>query len=218
MINAHFSSLCRKQYFPNGIPLNNLICDRGNHKVPKTTAIFNMGSATDCPSEKLGLCKASFNGKSFCYAKKAEYLYQKTALPYRRRQEKFWKKTTAENFVFQFLLINANKRNPFNALRFNESGDFWTQECVDKAEIIARNLAKYDIVTYCYTSRSDLDFSRVKKLVICGSGFKKKGITSEFKIINSKKEKPAGYGMCPMNCRICNRCQKRGMKTCVIKH
>ena len=91
--------------------LNQLLSD-GNIKVSNTTAIFNMSSATDCPSLKLGLCKAIFNGKHVCYAKKAEREFRPEVLPYRRRQEEFWQKVTAEEFVAQFLLINALKVNP----------------------------------------------------------------------------------------------------------
>jgi hypothetical protein len=139
-------------------------------------------------------------------------------LPYRKRQEEFWKNTTAEEFVVQFLLLNSLKVKPFTALRLNEAGDFWTQECVDKAEQIARKLQNYNITVYCYTSRSDLDYSKVRALRISGSGFKKEGITNVFKIITDKKEKPKGYGICPMSCKVCTRCLKTGMKTCVIKH
>lgn len=217
-IESHFLRLCTNAVFANGIPLRHLTALDGNMKVPSSTAIFNMGAATDCPSFKLGLCKACVDGKYICYALKAEILYPHTCLPYRRRQEDFWKRITAKDFALQFILMNSTRVNPFNALRLNESGDFWTQACVDKAEAIARILKQYGITTYCYTSRSDLDFHRVRALRISGSGFKKDGITNIFKIITDKSEKPKGYGVCPMNCRTCTRCMKTRMKTCVVKH
>lgn len=200
------------------VELENLLCHEGNQKIPSTTAIFNMGSAKDCPSKRLGLCRAfDSEGKHICYAKKAECIYP-YALPYRCRQKDFWLRISPEEFVFQFLIVNGTKRIPFNALRFNESGDFWGQDCIDKAEKIARLLKPYGIVCYCYTSRSDLDFSRVRKLRVSGSGFQKDGVTNEFKIIEKKEDRPKGYGICPMDCSICNRCMKTGMKTAVVIH
>lgn len=201
----------------NFCELNSLISE-GNTKLPSTTAIFNMSSATDCPSLKLGLCKAYVNGKHICYAKKAEYDYHPKVLPYRRKQEKFWLKVTAEEFVSQFLLINALKVKPFKAIRFNEAGDFHSQKCVNKVEKIAALLKRYGIVTYGYTSRSDLDFSSVKNMIVSGSGFTKEGITNEFKIVTKLKDKPKGYGVCAGDCKICTRCHSRGLKTVVMVH
>jgi hypothetical protein len=197
--------------------LNSLISS-GNTKLPSTTAIFNLSSAHDCPSLKLGLCKAYVDGKHVCYAKKAEYDYHPEVLPYRRKQEKFWLNITSNEFISQFLLINALKRLPFTALRFNEAGDFHSQECVDKAENIATVLKRYGVTTYGYTSRSDLDFSKAKNLIISGSSFMKEGIKNEFKIVKSKKDKPKGFGVCAGDCKVCTRCLVRGLKTVVILH
>lgn len=216
-MNKDYAKMVYSIVFKKNIPIESVLQDEGNIKIPATTAIFNMGSATDCPSFKLKLCNAEKCGVK-CYAKKAERCYRPHVLPYRRRQETFWKSVSAEEFAVQFLTMNAKKIKPFQALRINESGDFWTQECVNKAEKIARILKPYGIVTYCYTSRCDLDYHKVRALRVSGSGFKKEGIVNIFKIINSKQEKPKGYGMCAGNCRICNRCSKAGMKTAVLKH
>lgn len=213
----HYAALLHYHVWKGAIPLDKVLRNKGNHKIPSSTAIFNMGSATDCPSMKLGLCSAAKAGVK-CYAKKSEVASRPNVLPARRRQEKFWKEITAEEFAAQFLTINATKAKPFTALRFNEAGDFWTQECVDKAEKIARILKKHGVVTYCYTSRSDLDYHRVRALKISGSGFKKKGIVNVFQIVDSIKDKPKGYGNCPMSCKVCSRCQKAGIKTVVLKH
>jgi len=190
----------------------------GNIKIPTSTAIFNMSSATDCPSKRLGLCAAEKAGVK-CYARKSECAARPGVLPYRRRQEKYWKTVSASNFALDFLAIQATKcRQPYTALRFNEAGDFHGQECVEKADNIARILSDFGIVVYCYTSRSDLDYSNVKSLVVMGSGFRKDGISSEFRIIAKDEEKPKGYGLCPMDCKKCTRCHKRGMLTAVRAH
>jgi len=195
-------------------PLLNAV---GNIKIPSSIAIFNMCSATDCPSKALGLCAAEKFGVK-CYAKKAEFSYHPDVLPFRRRQEALWKSITAEEFALQFLMIQANKIKPFVALRLNESGDFSGQADIEKAEKIARILKKEKIVSYCYTSRKDLNFSKVRDLVISGSGFKKEGIKNVFQIVKSKKDMLKGYGLCVGSCAICNRCQKSGMKTAVLAH
>ena len=178
----HLSRLIASGVFNNIIPVKRYLV-AGNKKLPNTTAIFNMGSATDCPSRKLGLCSACKAGVK-CYALKAELPCWPAVLPFRRRQEKFWKETNPENFVLQFLALNAIKTKPFNALRFNEAGDFWSQECVKKAEKIARILNTYNVVVYCYTSRSDLDYGKISALRISGSGFKKKGVKEDIVCVN----------------------------------
>ena len=201
----------------NKIPLRKLIGE-GNLKVPRTTAIFNMASATDCPSLKRGLCMAYVDGKHVCYARKAEYSYHPGVLPYRRRQEKLWLNTSAEDFAAQFLIINTMKKNKFTAIRFNESGDFHSQDCVTKTERIARILSKYGIKSYLYTSRMDLDFRKCEKLVVNGSGFLGRGVTNTFQIVKQINNIPKGFRACVGDCRICSRCMNKGMKTVIKKH
>ena len=200
----------------NSLPLINLLGKDGNHKLPSTTATFNMTPAKSCPSKRLGLCKASLQGAK-CYANKAEY-FRPTVLPYRERQAKLWQKITAEEFASQFILYNATRIKKFNMLRFSESGDFPSQADVNKVEKIARTIRKYGVKTYTYTSRSDLDFSACKNLIINGSGFIKKGISNQVNIIKNLKDKPKGFGICPMNCRICKRCSTRGFRVVIKKH
>lgn len=199
----------------NNIPLNKLM-HGGNTKLPTETAIFSMGPAKTCASKKLGFCQAVCNGKNCCYAKKAED-FRPTVLPYRMKQEKYWKSTTATEFITQFLIINNFKLRPYKALRFNESGDFHSQECVDKAEKIARGLKKFGIKVYGYTARKDLDFSKVRNLILLGSNFCKDGVRGTFKMILNKKDRPKGYGLCIGDCSKCNRCL-RGLNTAIIKH
>ena len=57
----------------------------GNKKIGNDTLIFNMGSATDCPSKKLGLCRHCDK----CYALKAERQYPQVR-PFRDRQADYW--------------------------------------------------------------------------------------------------------------------------------
>lgn len=209
--------------FDSNVPLKRMLAT-GNLKLPKETGIFNMSSATDCPSLALGLCKACVINKvtnkkeTVCYALKAEVQYPDTVLPYRQRQNSFWDNISAEDFVTQFLIINSTKRTRFTKIRFNESGDFHNQGCIIKADKIARLLKKFGVTCYCYTSRDDLDYSKVKHLVINGSSFKKKGIKNEFLMVETGKTPPKGYAKCPMDCTLCDRCSKTGKNTYVPQH
>lgn len=185
----------------------------GNRKLPVTTAIFNICSATDCPSLKLGLCQV-VNAGHKCYALRDEQFYT-GPLGYRRRQEKLWDSLTAEEFAAQFVAVIQARRTPTKALRLNESGDFRSQADVVKASAIADILGESGVRVYCYTARSDLDFAGVStNLVVNGSGFPVHG---EFRFIRDVGQKPEGYGVCRGSCRTCARCL-RGMRTCVLPH
>jgi len=199
------------------IPLKSLLGGDGNIKIPRNIAIFNITSAHDCPSMKLGLCKAVEQGAK-CYAIKSEFSYHPGVLPYRRRQAKLWNTISANDFAEQFLLINFSRGVKFTALRINESGDYRNQGDIDKAEEIARILALQGIKTFCYSSRSDLDFSKCKNLIVSGSNFTKKGITNIFKIVKNKKDKPKGWMICRGSCKVCKLCQIRGSKVVCLRH
>lgn len=199
--------------------LNSLLSS-GNIKLPRTTATFNMTPAKLCPSLILGLCKAySPKGKHVCYAKKAETSRTKDVYPYRVKQMEFWDMVTAEEFVGQFLSINALKEVPWTKLRFNEAGDFRSQGCLDKAEKIATYLIRFGVKTYCYTHRSDLFFGNVKNLVVTGSNFKKEGVTSTFVMVEDVvKDRPKGWSVCGGSCKVCDRCSRKGQNIVVKRH
>lgn len=195
--------------------LNQVLGKNGNMKIPKSTAIFNMASATECPSRLKGICSAVLQGAK-CYALKSELPYRPDVLPYRTSQMKYWLRTDADTFIAEFIAINARKRNKFTALRLNESGDFHSQACVDKAEKIATALKANGVTTYVYTSRKDLDFSDIKTLIVNGSNFQKKGVVNIVSIF--KGEVPKGYIVCPGSCKSCSLCQKKGVKIAIEKH
>jgi hypothetical protein len=173
----------------------------GNTKLPRETVIFNMGPAKTCPSDSLGLCKVS--GK--CYAKKAEILYPQV-LPYRLRQEKYWLSNSIETLKADFKALMDCKRKKPTKLRLNEAGDFYSQDCIEKAEQLARFLKEtYNIVTYTYTSRSDLDFSSCKFLLVKGSGHGQ-GNNGKTAVIPKNGTILDGFVMCPGSCKKCSIC------------
>ena len=158
----------------------------GNLKIGKDTLILNMGSAKDCPSKKLGLCKIAN-----CYAFKAEYLYP-NVLPFRMRQADYWLSndavTIAEDisYVWKF---NNSRNIPLKFVRINEVGDLYSHKCLTKLIHIAKMLP--NIVFYTYTHRSDIvDNGTYKRLpsnlVLNCSNFNRKGLNT-FKAIVSVK-------------------------------
>jgi len=184
----------------------------GNKKLPKTTAVFNICAAHDCPSAKRGLCQV-VNAGHVCYARRDEYLW-KFPLDYRRRQEKAWDSLSANEFVEEFAGLMQRRRSPTTALRLNESGDFRSQADVTKAIRIARRLRKMGVTVYCYTARKDLNFRNAGALIVNGSGFK---VSGEFRFVKTKADLPKGYKFCPGDCRKCTRCLK-GKLTGVLPH
>ena len=150
----------------------------GNLKIGEDTLILNMGPAYGCPSDTLGKCACS----AVCYAKKAEKQYP-GARAYRRRQKFYWLQTSADDILNDIKHILENKRfretysnrlrplkQKIQYLRLNESGDFWSQKCVNKLDHIARGLRReYNIITYTYTARDDLHFENCH-FAVKGSG------------------------------------------------
>ncbi len=172
----------------------------GNDKLPNTTIIFNMSSAKECPSFKLGYCKVRA-----CYAKPPEVTYPKCK-PYRDRQKDYWLNTHASEICRELSAIIKRKRIKLDLFRFNEAGDFHSQDCVDKLNVVAVMLKTvYGITTYGYSAREDLDFSRARFLVK-SSGYDN-GNNGRTIVFNPKTEKPPkDYYVCPCNCCVCTAC------------
>ena len=91
----------------------------GNRKIGKDTLIFNMNSATHCPSKQLGMCDISHK----CYAMKAERLYPQV-LPFRVKQAQFWVSHSAVAIADELYTVCRDK--DLNLIRISESGDFRT--------------------------------------------------------------------------------------------
>ena len=181
----------------------------GNKKLPSTTAIFNLGSAKNCPSLKKGYCLI---GAKRCYAMKAEKQY-KAVRPYRERQRKLFSSLSAEQFAVMFLDIQSRKRKKFKVLRFNEAGDFKTQLDVQKVERIAELLKPHKINVYAYTANKDLDFSICKTCTINASRPDING-HNRFKAVKVFSGKNL---TCPGSCKSCSLCEIKLNKTIEVE-
>lgn len=184
---------------------------KGNTKLPKSTLIFNMGPAHDCPSDKLGLCVNS----EICYAKKAETQYS-ACQPYRDRQSDIWLNNNAHDLAEAF--YHYVKRNNSNSqaikitkLRFNESGDFYGTDCINKLETISRRLEELGVIVYGYTARHDLSFANTS-FRVRGSNFMLDG---EFRTVTE----PSGKNpVCPGDCKKCSLCSSLATVVEVVAH
>jgi len=216
-MNAPKNSTTAKQTMCNGLVFESSI---GNNKLPTTTMIFNMGSATHCPADKMGLCPmGKCNGDGTCYALKAERLYPQV-LPFRTRQENVWLNSTADDIVSA--INEVLKTRPYiNAIRVNESGDFHSIECVNKLSKVA---SKIQIPMYTYTHGSDLFTKKVtdklsKNLSVnfsCDMNYKHNH--NEFRLPEDVPANTKTFG-CKGDCSVCSMCVKpRGIIITNAKH
>jgi hypothetical protein len=130
-----------------------------------------------------------------------------------------------------------------NALRFNESSDFHSQDCVNKLDYISCGLLDYDVKTYGYSARLDLDFSNVS-FIVRGSGFDcNNGKTVVIDPVDNRSNrftyqggetfrlvgKPGSglltcnvagddFFVCPADCRACSYCQEEQGNIAFINH
>lgn len=188
---------------------------KGNIKVP--FYIFNMNSATDCPSLDTERCQAVGS----CYAIRPEN-FRPSVLPYRRRQEIIWKHSTAEELAEALFQMHGRRRvDAEPVLRFSESGDFRSPRDVNKMAELGEILISEGWETYGYTTRTDFDLVPLleRKVKVCVSNpvgdWKSKG-ANEFTMV----DEPSGKNfVCMGDCSVCSVCRKATGKTIeVIKH
>jgi hypothetical protein len=218
-------------FTPKPVPTE-LIISIGNLKIGKDTIIFNMGSATHCPSKKLGMCQVCLSrhrdGKvksGVCYATKAERQYsgdKHSTVRKRMLQAKQWEQKPVEEIAgWMALAIKKQKKPPIRFIRINESGDFGKQKDVDKISDLA-DLMAGDALVYMYTARKDLDYSGVSdNLVIQGSGFM---IHNNFQFVPKEEFdkipqllKARNTYLCGGSCLECSYCKTRGNKVVLIE-
>ena len=205
---------------------------KGNLKIGTDTIIFNMGSATNCPSKLAGLCDIN------CYAMKPEIQYPK-CMPYRDRQEAYWLSHSADEIAMDLCGALERHKKTVRFVRINESGDLHSSECLTKLIKIAKIVRDMfpKVTLYTYTHRRDLVNSKTykrlpKNLVLNTSNFKRKGLNTfqaipEIQVhsmieIKNVKEKILNFGVdfaCMGDCTVCGYCKKsHGKKIGVPLH
>ena len=182
----------------------------GNKKLPKTTAIYNIGTWFLCPGRLQGYCELH----EVCYAKCREIMGN--VIQSRLNNYYFWKSNTADKiamFISYSIMAEKMKGNKVNLLRFNEVGELETQEELEKmvkvSNIVYNNTG---VKSYTYTHSRQLNFNIDRpNLTICGSGFM---IDNCFTVV-----KPEDYREyvdthncieCPQKCELCGSiCSKK---------
>ena len=176
----------------------------GNKKLPKTTAIYNIGCWFLCPGRLEGYCELN----DVCYAKCREVMG--SVIQSRLNNYYFWKSNSTEKiaaFIVYSIKAEQLKGNKVNLLRFNEVGEIEDEEDLNKMIDISNIIyALTGVKSYTYTHNRNLNYDVNRpNLTICGSGFM---IDNRFTVV-----KPEDYKKyvqdhncieCPQNCEYCN--------------
>ena len=182
----------------------------GNKKLPKTTAIYNIGTWFLCPGRLEGYCELS----EVCYAKCREVMG--SVIKSRLNNYYFWKNNDAETiakYIVYSIQIEKLKGNKVNLLRFNEVGEIEDEEDLNKMIDVSNIVyALTGVKSYTYTHNRNLNYDIDRpNLTICGSGFM---IDNRFTVV-----KPEDYREyvdshncveCPQKCELCGSiCSKK---------
>ena len=176
----------------------------GNKKLPKTTAIYNIGTWFLCEGRLKGFCELH----EVCYSKCREIMG--STIKSRLNNYYFWKTNNAQriaSFIIYSIKAESMKGDKINLLRFNEVGEFENQEDLEKMIEISNIVYKEtNVKSYTYTHNRELDFSIDRPhLTINGSGFI---IDNQFTVVP-----PSEYERyvenhncfaCPQKCEMCN--------------
>ncbi len=182
----------------------------GNKKLPKTTAIYNIGCWFLCPGRLEGYCELA----ETCYAKCREIMG--SVIKSRLNNYYFWKVTDAEKiakFISYSIKTEQLKGNKVNLLRFNEVGEIEDQEELEKMIKISNIVyALTGVKSYTYTHNRGLNFNIERpNLTICGSGFM---VDNKFTVVKPEEYKEYvdnnNCVECPQNCEYCGSiCSKK---------
>lgn len=182
----------------------------GNKKLPKTTAIYNIGTWFLCPGRLEGFCELH----EVCYAKCREIMG--SVIQSRLNNYYFWKANSADKiamFISYSIMAEKMKGNPVNLLRFNEVGELEDQEDLVKmvkvSNIVYNNTG---VKSYTYTHNRQLNYNIERpNLTICGSGFM---VDNRFTVVKPEdyKEYVQDHNCieCPQKCELCSSiCSKK---------
>lgn len=176
----------------------------GNKKLPKTTAIYNIGTWFLCEGRLKGFCELH----EVCYTKCREIMGN--TIKSRLNNYYFWKTNDARtiaSFIVYSIKAESMKGDKINLLRFNEVGEFENQEDLVKMRDISNIVYEQTgVKSYTYTHNRDLDFNIDRPhLTINGSGFI---IDNQFTVVPPSEYKQYVEShncfKCPQKCEMCN--------------
>lgn len=190
-----------------------------NRKLGKKIGIFNLPAQKTCPGMTKYCAKV-------CYAMKAERCYKSA----REKRIKNWDSSKSDNFVQS--ILSEIKKHKLIRVRIHESGDFYSQEYLDKWTEICTQCP--DVTFLAYTKTFNLfDFSeKPDNMVIYYSldstspEQPRDNKNQTCMIFEKKKDIPKGYYKCPPVSKnhhnycgeSCNVCWKGKKKVAWTKH
>ena len=173
---------------------------KGNLKLPKSTAIFNLTAIDTCLN-----CK---DCKHHCYALNAQNRYP--VAEYSRKKHHAISKT--KNFISKF--NKALKRARVTLVRYHESGDIYSKGYLTKLMKIAKS--NPSIYFYTYTKSTMLNFTKLpENFRVIDSTNKAKNLKHKASVLLSKdfanaehiiKSEYKNFFLCQGDCKKCNYC------------
>jgi hypothetical protein len=174
---------------------------------------FSLPAILTCNKKYIKHCS------KYCYALKIGKLYPQ----YNVKMNYNYNESLKDSFIER---INRELRTASRYIRLHVSGDFYSQEYLDKWVNIAKS--NKGNIFYTYTKNIDLDFSqRPKNLIIYLSDDLRKakqdtikrfdGIAS-IKFTESKETDFKGFFVCLGDCSDCFKCMEKGNKILFKKH
>ena len=214
-----------KKDLKNGLPLElkGKSFSYGNRKIPEDIMVINLTSAWDCPTTK---DECPFKG--VCYAREQEgnaHIGKNLQLRNLRNQHMYKYLSGKEILkLIETYIEQAPVRIRY--IRISEEGDFPDQDTLEFCDKLAGHIkAKYGIQAAAYTHRQ-LDYSKVKNIIINASDYRIKNATRYFICTDKKSwaELPDGMSngetnpggidtsngvfKCDCNCRKCYFCYR----------
>ena len=195
------------------------IFSRGNHKLPKNIAIFNIPELKTCPG-KTEACS------DLCYAIKSSRMYHHVVPTQRKRNIRV---SISAQFVIE-VCKELNKYKKVDTVRIHEAGDFYSQVYLNKWIKIAIKIPK--LIFFAYTKSYMLDYSKLPSnfIVFYSSDWTTKHYSVQLKnqaimmpeLKRKLKKNNTKLAMefnkqkvfqCPGSCKTCNYCYTKPNKT-----
>ena len=193
--------------------------------------ILNFESGLFCSEERLGYCQLD-NPSEECYAKVRERQYwQPWELA--EKQREVWRDLDADTIADLFIkslsrgerLYRAVSPLGFLKIRQGERGGlFGGQALLEKADYVLGCIIRFAAANgvkakaQLFTSRPDLDISRLQWLTVRKSGLAGPRYHGRAVMYYSRADVPKGYILCKEDCRICAACHIRGRDIALIYH
>lgn len=188
----------------------------GNSKLPETTFIFNLPAVKTCPLKTV-LCAKE------CYALKAEVQYKHVVPQARNRNLEISRSDYFVNRISNSIDQNIKK---IKQVRIHESGDFYSQEYLEKWFKITTLFP--ELTFYAYTKSFHLDYSAKPKNFVLIASFDKTTDQLRRNFYESKREQfdntftivdKGVKASCIADCSKCDMCwTAKGKEITVEQH